>query len=46
MSDKVCKKESSQKPEKILLLLKKIMKKSVLNHPMVKKWTNKEENNK
>jgi len=30
MSDKVCKKESSQKPEKILLLLKKTTKKSEL----------------
>ncbi len=30
MSDKVCKKDNSQKPEKIWLPLKRIMRKSVL----------------
>jgi len=46
MSDKVCKKESSQKPEKILLLLKKTTKKSELNLLMEKKLKNKLEINK
>jgi hypothetical protein len=40
MSDKVCKKENSQKPEKILLLLKKIMKKSE-SKPLKDKENNK-----
>ena len=40
MSDKVCKKESSQKPEKILLLLKKTTKKSELK-PLKDKENNK-----
>jgi len=40
MSDKVCKKENFQKPEKILLLLKKTTKKSELK-PLKDKENNK-----